>query len=237
MDSRRGRRRPRPAAAALAGAAALTCTAALAAGCSGAGPDGGTAAPAPTTTTVEPTSSPAASASTSTAPAPAFDCPAVQVAQDELDDALSTELDRLDVDRGDPRAQSVYALVTTAEGPAYYAAVLAAAPPELRADAQLVLDYYRRLALAAGELDPGSGSTADLTAAVAALDRAAGAVDDPAAGGAVVDAQERLRAALGRSCRDGSATASPSTGPATPSGAPTGTATAPAATTGVAAGA
>ncbi len=219
----------------------MLCAGALAAGCSG----GDEASPAPaTTTTLEPTSSPAASTGTPTAPAPAFDCPVVQEAQEELDGAIGAELERLDVDRGDPRAQSVYALVTTREGPAYYAAVLAAAPPELDGDARLVLDYYRRLAQAAGPLDPGTGSTADLTAAVDALDRAAGAVDDPAAGTAVVDAQERLQAALGRACSGGSATTSPATtspgttGPATTDPAtPAGTTTAPAATTGVTTGA
>ena len=233
MDSRWRRRRPRPLAVLW-----VLCAGALAAGCSG----GGEAAPAPapaTTTTLEPTSSPAAGTGTPTASAPAFDCPVVDAAQEQLDGAIGAELDRLDVDRGDPRAQSVYALVTTREGPAYYAAVLAAAPPELGEDARLVLDYYRRLALAAGPLDPGTGSTADLTAAVTALDRAAGAVDDPAAGAAVVDAQERLQAALGRACSGGSATTSPATtspattGPATPAG----TTTAPAATTGVTTGA
>ncbi|WP_432486340.1 hypothetical protein [Kineococcus esterisolvens] len=193
--------------------------------------------PAPTTTTVEPTSSPVVTSTAPASPEPGFDCATVDTAQQELDRAFSTELERLDISRGDPRAQSVYALVTTEEGPAYYAAVLAAAPPELDDDAQLVLDYYQRLARAAGDLDPGTGSAADLTAAMTALDDAAAAVDDPAAGTAVVQAQERLQAALERSCSGDPTTSATASAPSgSPSAAPTRT-RAPAATTGVTAGA
>ncbi|WP_432497064.1 hypothetical protein [Kineococcus gypseus] len=244
MDSLWGRCRPRAEGAApVALLTALAALGLLTPGCS----ERAAPAPAPTTTTLEPTAEPATSAATAPASAPAFDCTAVQDAQDELDEAFAAELERLDVDRGDPRAQSVYALVTTEQGPAYYADVLRAAPPELGDDARRVLDYYERLASAAGELDPGSGSAADLTASVDALDRAAAAVDDPAAGTAVVQAQERLRAAMERSCEGdapatASATASPSTPPADPTTAP-GSApgpppgSAPAATTGAATGA
>ncbi len=197
--------------------------------------------PAPTTTTVEPTSSPSGTTSTPRQSEPAFDCPAVRAAQDELDSAFTAELERLDVPRGDPRAQSVYALVTTEQGPAYYAAVLAAAPDELSADARLVLDYYQRLALAAGDLDPGTGSAADLTAAMAALDDATAAVDGTAAGTDVVAAQERLQGAVERSCSgDESPTAtgtgSSTTGSAAPTGSPA-TSAAPVTTPGAATGA
>ncbi len=192
--------------------------------------------PAPTTTTVEPTLSPEPGTSAPTATTPAFDCSAVRSAQEELDGAFAAELERLDVPRGDPRAQSVYALVTTQEGPSYYASVLAAAPPELAEDARLVLDYYERLAQEAGDLTPATGSTADLTAAVEELDRAAGTVADPAAGTAAVEAQERLQTALARSCDEDADGATPS-GTATPSEGSTATSTAPVATTSVTTGA
>ena len=170
-----------------------------------------TAAATSTPTAPAATSSVATSPVVTTADVPAFDCPALDAAQQEMDEAFSSELDRLEVRRGDPRAQSVYALVTTREGPSYYAAVLTAAPPELTGDAALVLGYYQRLAVQAGGVDAGSGSTEDLTAAMSALDHAAAAVDDPATGTEVVDAQERLRAAVERACSGPSASSTTST--------------------------
>ncbi|NAZ76560.1 hypothetical protein GTQ99_14205 [Kineococcus sp. T13] len=204
--------------------------AALLAGCGGEeAPD-----PSPTTTTTRPTgtatSSPSATASPSPT-GPGFDCASVDAAQGALDDAFAAELDRLDIGRGDPRAQSVYVLVTTSEGPAYYAAVLAAAPPEQAADAQLVLDYYQRLAARAGALDAGDGSTEDLLTAMDRLDEAAAAVGaDPAAGTRVVDAQERLQAAVEAACTSPTASAtSTATGTATSTATGTATSTATAA--------
>ncbi|MCI2238607.1 hypothetical protein MO973_44565 [Paenibacillus sp. TRM 82003] len=223
------RRRPRAAGGALAVCAALVL---VGSGCSGDEVPG----PAPTTTTVEPTLSPTPGTAGSTTTSPAFACSAVQSAQEELDGAFAAELERLDVPRGDPRAQSVYALVTTEEGPSYYASVLAVAPPELAEEARLVLDYYERLAQEAGDLAPATGSAADLAAAVAELDRAVAAVDDPAAGTAAVEAQERLQTALTRSCSGEADDATPS-GTATPVDGATTTSTAPAATTSVTTGA
>ena len=183
------------------------------------GDDG--AAPAPTTTTTSPVET------TSTAPpatsVPAFDCGPVTAAQQQLDDAFADELSRLDIGRGDPRAQSVYALVTTTQGPEYYSAVLAAAPPELGDDARTVLDYYQQLADRVGTVDTGDGSTEALTAAMTRLDEATAGVDDPTAGTAVVQAQERLQVAVGQACSGdtpaASATASPTgSDPATATG-------------------
>lgn len=171
--------------------------------------------PAATTTTGSPDTA-GATVSPTTA-TPAFDCATVGTAQQELDEAFTDELSRLDIGRGDPRAQSVYALVTTTQGPEYYSAVLAAAPPELGADAQSVLDYYQQLADRVGTVDTGDGSTEALTAAMTRLDDATAEVDDPTAGTAVVEAQERLQAAVQQSC-SGAETA-------TATGSPTDTAT------------
>ena len=211
----------------------LTCAVAaaalLVAGCSGEepdAPDAGTTSvpPSPATTSAAVTGSPTTSV-------PGFDCDAVDAAQDALDGAYAAELDRLDVHRGDPRAQSVYALVTTTQGPAYYAAVLAAAPEELRGDAQQVLDYYRRLSAQVGDLDVDSGSEQALADAMDRLDEATVTLDpSPAAGtggGAeVVAAQARLQAGVERSCTGPGASASPTASPtsATTSGGPATTA-------------
>ncbi|WP_432544709.1 hypothetical protein [Kineococcus sp. SYSU DK002] len=181
--------------------------------------------PAPTTTTTTPT----ATAASSTPPAsptssgPAFDCTTVRSAQDALDDAYAAELDALGVERGDPQAQSVFTVVTTTEGPEYYAAVLAAAPPGSLPDAQVVLDYYTRLATQVGALDPGT--TDDLPGAMTAIDDAAVVVNpDPAAATAVVAAQERLQAAVERDCAGSTPTQS-ATQTATQSPSPSGTVT------------
>ncbi|NAZ81421.1 hypothetical protein GTR02_06285 [Kineococcus sp. R8] len=208
------------------GPGGLTCTvvalAALVAGCSGDEPE---AAPA-TTTTTPPASAVTSAAGTvsPTTTAPAFDCGAVDTARTALDDAYARELDRLDVDRGDPRAQSVYALVTTAQGPAYYTAVLAAAPADLRADAQVVLDYYERLSQQVGVLDVADGSERALADAVDRLDDATLALDpSPAAtAGAsdVVVAQERLEAGVERSCSGPDAASPTSSAPTSPATTP-----------------
>jgi hypothetical protein len=178
--------------------------------------------PTPTTTTTTPTAPvttpvTASASSGPTGSGPTFDCDRVEAAQDALDAAYAAELDRLGIGRGDAQAQSVLTLVTTAEGPAYYAAVLAAAPPELTPDAQAVLDYYQRLADRAGDLDAGSGSAEDLAAAMDRLDEATLAVT-PDAGTAdrVVTTQERLQAAVEQDCARSTPTSS---GPAD---APTG---------------
>lgn len=180
------------------------------------------AGPAPTTTTTSADAVTTPSASPTPSP-PAVDCATVTAAQQQLDDAFSDELSRLDIGRGDPRAQSVYALVTTTQGPEYYSAVLAAAPPELDADARVVLDYYQQLADRVGTIDTGDGSTEALTAAMSQLDDATVAIDasaaDPTAGTAVVQAQERLQAAVGQACADSTAP-SISTAPSTVSGSP-----------------
>ena len=193
---------------------ALAAAGALAACGGGQAPD-----PAPTTTTADP--APVSTTSTAAAPTssgPSFDCPSVQSAQTALDDAYGTELDRLGIKRGDPRAQSVFTIVTTDEGPAYYAAVLAAAPPEASADAQVVLDYYTRLATEVGDLDVGTGSAEDLARAMDALDAAGAAVTpDPAAATAVVQAQERLQADVDRAC-SGSSPSSSAPGTSTTTG-------------------
>ncbi|NIZ89595.1 hypothetical protein [Kineococcus rubinsiae] len=199
----------------------LTCAVATAvallAGCSADEPD----APPATTTTVPPSTAVASTPVTAspTTSVPAFDCAAVDTAQQELDRAYADELDRLDVHRGDPRAQSVYALVTTTQGPAYYSAVLTAAPAESREDAQLVLDYYERLSAQVGDLDVDSGTEEALGDAMDRLDDATVALDpSPAGGTEVVAAQERLQAGVERSCSGPGASSSPATSSPVPSG-------------------
>jgi len=222
---------------AAAGPALLTCAVAAAAlllsGCS----DDAPPPPDAATTTVPPSpaaTSAAATASTTTS-VPGFDCHAVDAAQDALDGAYAAELNRLGVHRGDPRAQSVYALVTTTHGPAYYAAVLAAAPRELQADAQLVLDYYQRLLEQVGDLTVDSGSEKALADAMDRLDDATVALDpSPAAdagGTQVVAAQARLQAAVERACSGGGAgSSSATTSPSSPAPS-SATSSGPAATT------
>ncbi len=193
-------------------AAALVATAAVSA-CS----VGDEPAPAPTTTTVQPgpVNTPSSSP-TATSSSPTFDCPSVQTAQAALDGAYGAELDRLGIDRGDPRAQSVFTLVTTDEAPEYYAAVLAAAPPEASDDARVVLDYYTQLASRVGTLDVGNGSVEELATAMAEIDAAGEAVNpDLSAATAVVQAQERLQAQLDRDC-----SGSPGAGPSESSQSP-----------------
>ena len=178
---------------------------------------GGSDSPDPSPTTSSPTATPTTSApgtgsGSPTSSGPTFDCGSVEAAQKALDEAYAAELDRLGIGSGDAQAQSVLTLVTTTEGPAYYAAVLAAAPPQDSQDAQLVLDYYQRLAARAGDLDAGSGSAADLTAAMDRLDEATLAVNpDANSASQVVAAQERLQAAVASDCSGSStATSSPS---------------------------
>lgn len=183
-----------------------------------------TPAPSPTTTTTSPTapttsSSASGSPTSPTSTVPTFDCASVDAAQKTLDDAYAAELDRLGIGRGDSQAQSVLTLVTTTEGPEYYAAVLAAAPPEDSQDAQFVLDYYQRLATQAGDLSAGTGSAEDLAAAMDRLDDATLVVSpDVDSATQVVAAQERLQAAVERDCTGGATnTPSPSASTSTTS--------------------
>ncbi|GAB3452870.1 hypothetical protein GCM10027519_05150 [Kineococcus endophyticus] len=196
----------------------LTTALAAAAAVGACGGGGDEPDPAPTTTTVEPAPVSTTSASPSaTSSGPVFDCASVQAAQTSLDDAYASELDRLGIKRGDPRAQSVFTIVTTNEGPEYYAAVLAAAPPDATADAQVVLDYYTKLATQADTLDVGTGSAEDLGKAMDALDAAGAAVNpDPSAATSVVQAQERLQADVDREC-SGASTSTTSSSPSTTS--------------------
>ncbi|WP_380173891.1 hypothetical protein ACFEMC_04125 [Kineococcus sp. DHX-1] len=199
-------------------AVAVLTSALAAAAAVGACSGGGEPDPAPTTTTVEPAPVSTTSASpAATSSGPVFDCVSVQAAQTALDDAYASELDRLGIKRGDPRAQSVFTIVTTNEGPEYYAAVLAAAPPDATADAQVVLDYYTKLATQAGTVDVGTGSAEDLGKAMDALDAAGAAVNpDPSAATSVVQAQERLQADVDREC-SGAATSTGTSSPSTTS--------------------
>ncbi|PRY11115.1 hypothetical protein [Kineococcus rhizosphaerae] len=191
--------------------AALCCALGAAGLLTGCGAGDEAPDPAPTTTTASPVSSSGTPTAGPTSTGPAFDCASVRSAQEKLDADYSDELDRLGIKRSDPRAQSVFTVVTTNEGPTYYAAVLAAAPPDATPDAQLVLDYYTRLATQVGTLDPGTGSTEDLAKAMDTLDEA-GLVVNPAADAAttVVEAQERLQAAVEKDCAKASPSATPS---------------------------
>ncbi len=197
-------------------AGAVLAAAVLAAGCGSGDPDSPaapttTTAPASTTSTTPPPDSP-----TGTPGADGeggVDCAAAQEAQQGLDDAYSARLDELGIGRGDPRAQTVYALVTTTEGPAYYSALAEAVPPELTGDAQRVLEYYEQVAAAVGEVDYGDGSRDALARAGEDLATATeGVAGDPETGTAVVQAQERLQSEVQRACADGG-TAGPGQSP------------------------
>ena len=140
-------------------------------------------------------SAPASTGDSGAVPATGVDCERAEAAKDALDEAIREEMSRLGVRSGDPRAPSVATLVTTLRGKEYYAALVDATSGEPRDDARLALGYYESLATQAGFLDVGSGSAADIAAALARVD-ALGA--DPA----VVAAQQRVAQEVEAACAD-----------------------------------
>ncbi|MFB9376010.1 hypothetical protein ACFFKU_16140 [Kineococcus gynurae] len=170
--------------------------------------DTGTVAATTTTPAPDPGSATTTGAGTGATATPGgtsgLDCAAVASAQRVLDEEFSRTLDELGISRGDPRAQSVYALVTVQDGPDYYAAVVDAADAEHLPDARLVQAYFARLAAAAGDVSLGDGSTQALTAALDRLDEAGASLagTDPAApsGADAVAAQQRLQQAVDTAC-------------------------------------
>lgn len=114
------------------------------AGCTGDdGPDGD-ASPTPTANVTS---------ATTTDDGP-FDCAAVAAAQQELGDATADELERLGIDRGDPRAFTVTLIVASQQAAQYWADVAEAARPSLddglSRDVELVAGYWSAID---GELD------------------------------------------------------------------------------------
>lgn len=177
--------------AALPGALAAVALA----GCTG---DSGTA-PSPGPTGATPTSETAPSPTTTTAPPADVDCEALTAARDRLTDATNTELERLGIDRSDPRAFSVQVIVTSQQAAEYWAAVRDAVGPgeaELRADADAVVAYWEPLDddLDAISLpDAGEASIAEATQRYVEISEQH--PDDQ-----VVPAQERLTAGLDAAC-------------------------------------
>lgn len=168
------------------------------AGCTG---DPGTApSPGPTGPTgTAPTSETAPGPTTTTAPPADVDCEALTAARERLTAATNAELERLGIDRSDPRAFSVQVIVTSQQAAEYWAAVRDAVGPgeaELRADADTVVAYWEPLDddLDAISLpDAGEASIAEATQRYVEISEQH--PDDQ-----VVPAQERLTAGLDAAC-------------------------------------
>lgn len=178
------------------GCAVAALVALVAAGCSADDGDG-QARPAPTTSRgTTTTSSP-----TSSAPADGpFDCPAVSTAQQALNDAGTAALERLGIDRGDPRAFSVTVLVASQEAHEFWQAVRGAARGPLeeqqQADLDVVTGYWAGLDEALDAIEVADDSQAAVRAAASDL----AAVTADATDEALAPAQQRLQDTLASTC-------------------------------------
>lgn len=168
---------------------------------------GGSDDPVPTAPTGDGASSSPSetSAASPTSPDPSgtagsgVDCDAVDAARAGLTDATNAELERLQIDRSDPRAFSVQVIVASQQAFEYWSAVeqaVASAGPELRADAATVVGYWEPLdaELDAIELPDGS------EAAVAAATQRYVELSEQYPDEEVVPAQERLTADVDAAC-------------------------------------
>ena len=166
--------------------------------------------PAPTTgaETTEPTTTPettAAATGTGTAtaggPATGWDCAAVEQARQDLAAATNEALERVGIDRSDPRAFSVQVLVTAKRGDEYWTTVRDAIPPEeteLLADAETVVSYWSSVNEELAAVDVPSGDPAALQQAT---DRYLEVMaEHPEA--EVLPVQERLTAGVDAACAD-----------------------------------
>lgn len=171
------------------------------AACTGGGA-GDPATTAPTGATTSPGPAPTNSPVTADPPGTAgggVDCDAVDAARNGLTDATNAELERLQIDRSDPRAFSVQVIVASQQAFEYWSAVeqaVAGAEPQLRADAATVVAYWEPLD---AELDaielPDGGEAAVAEATQQYVELSEQYPDD-----AVVPAQERLTAGVDAAC-------------------------------------
>lgn len=174
---------------------------ALVAATTGCTDDGDAPDAGPTTTPPPATTSPPTTGATATATGDGLDCDAVEQARQDLTDATNAELDRLGVDRSDPRAFSVQVLVTSQQAAEYWTTLRDAVPPsrtDLLADADTVVSYWEPLN---EELDSITIADGDEASVQEATDRyleisAAHPVDD------VLPAQERLTAGIEEACAE-----------------------------------
>jgi hypothetical protein len=175
---------------------------ALVGGCTG----GDGAADAGPTPSAPAASTPATSAPATTAPsgeatgtAGQVDCAAVEQARRDLTDTTNAELERLGVDRSDPRAFSVQVLVTSQNAAEYWTAVrdaLAEDATELRAAAGTVVGYWQPLDDQLDAIEIPDGSEASLKAATDAYLEISGSNPDDE----VVPAQDRLTSGVDSAC-------------------------------------
>jgi len=170
---------------------------ALLAGCSGDQP-----APEPTPAA----SAPAETATTDAAEAGAeradVDCAAVEQARRDLTEATNAELDRLGVDRGDPRAFSIQVIVTSQHAAEYWSAMqeaVGAGEAELQQAAETVVGYWAPLDADLDGIElPDAGDAAITEATNQYL-----AISEQHPDEEVVPAQERLTAGVDAACGTG----------------------------------
>jgi uncharacterized lipoprotein len=163
----------------------------------------GTTVPASTVpaSTVPASTVPAGTGTTSTG-GTGIDCAAVEQARRELVDVSNAELERLGIDRSDPRAFRVQALVTGQQSAQYWTAVRDALPeagPELaglRVAAETVVAHWQPLDARLDAIEIADGSEAAVKEATDRyLEITATSPDED-----VLPAQERLTAGVDSAC-------------------------------------
>jgi hypothetical protein len=177
------------------------------AGCGGAddpapppGPTAGAETTEPATTSPTTTAAPTGTA-TAGGPDTGWDCAAVEQARQDLAAATNEALERVGIDRSDPRAFSVQVLVTAKRGDEYWTTVRDAIPPEetgLLADAATVVSYWSSVNEELDAVDVPSGDPAALQQAT---DRYLEVMaEHPEV--EVLPVQERLTAGVDAACAD-----------------------------------
>lgn len=154
-----------------------------------------TAAP----TTAAPTTGPTSGSATATRDGTAWDCAGVEQARQDLADATNAELERMEVDRSDPRAFSVQVIVAARRGLEYWTTVREAIPDdeaELLADADIVVEYWTSVDADLDTIDVGSGDEAALAAATTRYLEVMAAHPEVE----VLPVQERLTAGVDAAC-------------------------------------
>jgi hypothetical protein len=131
-----------------------------------------------------------------------IDCAAIEQARRELVDVSNAELERLGIDRSDPRAFRVQALVTGQQSAQYWTAVRDALPeaaPDvagLRAAAETVVAYWQPLDARLDAIEVTDGSEAAVQQATDRYVEITATSPDEA----VLPAQERLTAGIDSAC-------------------------------------
>ena len=132
-----------------------------------------------------------------------WDCAAIEQARQDLAATTNDVLERVDIDRSDPRAFSVQVLVAAQRGDEYWTAVRDAIPPEeseLLSDAETVVRYWTSVDAQLEAIDLTGGDPAALQEAT---DRyLAVMAETPEV--EVLPVQERLTAGVDAACADGS---------------------------------